>query len=265
MGLVVIEAFNEEVPAGEVTGPPPGRYVRFRVTDNGPGIPMEHRARLFDPYFTTKKNGSGLGLATSHSIVKRHGGQITFQTELGRGTTFDVLLPAASPTTPEILAAEPSMIQGHGRVLMMDDNESLLLFVARVLGRCGYDVEVARDAAACETAFDTALRDGRRFDAVILDLTLPGGPGGLDVLPRLRARDALVPIIATTGYVEIETGAALEERGFAATLPKPFKTQDLTRILHSLLESKRRPSGTAAERENHVAGAGERDQRRAPA
>src|SRR5262249_44480281 len=160
---------------------PPGDYVRVRVRDEGVGIPEKYMKRIFDPYFTTKPKGNGLGLATAYSIVKNHSGLMTVESEVHVGTTFTIYLPAAQTVetpveeTPKVLVeATP----GTGRVLAVDDEDAIRDLVEFTLTRLGYEVSQAATAVQGVEMYEDNLRAGKRFDLVILDLTLPGGMGG---------------------------------------------------------------------------------------
>ena len=161
-----------------------GKYVKISVQDEGIGIPEEYLKKIFDPYFTTKPKGSGLGLATSYSIVKNHDGLITVESKVGAGSTFAIYLPATDKqVASERGRAEPA--KGKGRILALDDEEAICELVKAALTPLGYDVTTVQDGQSAITAYREALDQDRKFDAVISDLTIPGGMGGAECIKRL--------------------------------------------------------------------------------
>ena len=185
-GLVAITARNVRAPGSGVPQElREGRYVEIAVTDAGAGIREEHLPRIFDPYFTTKRKGSGLGLATSYSIVKTHDGAIAVQSEVGKGSTFRVYLPAASGIVPESSTVPPRAPSTRkGRILLMDDEELVLKVAERIVRKLGHDIETAAHGAEALGKYRDAMRQGRPFDVVVLDLTIRGGMGGLETVPQ---------------------------------------------------------------------------------
>jgi PAS domain S-box-containing protein len=215
-----------------------GPYVRVSIADEGIGIPAEHLGRIFDPYFSTKQKGSGLGLATAHSIVKNHGGFLAVDSTLGRGTTVSVSLPAAFVRQAEESAA-PARPASAGaftaRILVMDDEASIRTVAANMLEFLGYDAEVARDGAEAVARYKQARESGQPFDALILDLVVPDGMGGKETIEQLGAIDPAVTAILVTGYSQDRTVARFREYGFKAVVAKPFTLQELNRALRSVV------------------------------
>jgi Response regulator receiver domain/Histidine kinase-, DNA gyrase B-, and HSP90-like ATPase len=144
---------------------------------------------IFDPYFTTKQSGSGLGLATVHAIIAKHEGRITVQSKPDTETTFSVYLPACQLAQPTESGGDQQLQSGSGRILLMDDEEALRILLARILKRLGYEVECARDGTEAIDLYQKAKDSGRRFDIVLVDLIIPGGIGGKEVAARLREVD----------------------------------------------------------------------------
>jgi CheY-like chemotaxis protein len=214
-----------------------GPYVRLRVIDQGVGIPPDRLSRIFDPFYSTKGRGTGLGLAVCHSIVVRHGGQIEARSEPGKGSILEVLLPAR----PGTRAAPPSVAPARqapvrpGRVLVMDDEEPVRRVAQRALAAMGYEVEGVADGAAAVARWREARAAGRPFDLVILDLTVAGGAGGAETLERLRAEDPQVRAVASSGYANAPVMADFRAFGFAAALPKPWSAADLRALVGTLL------------------------------
>jgi signal transduction histidine kinase/CheY-like chemotaxis protein len=223
----------EALTLGEGNGLPlaPGRYVRLTVADEGVGIPPEHLPKVFDPYFTTKQTGSGLGLSTAYSIVRRHGGHIGVRSELGRGTAFTVYLPAAAETPGAPEGREAPVPAGNGKVLVMDDEAMLRDLLAELLPELGYEARFAADGAEAVALYQEAQAEGRPFDAVLLDLTVPGGMGGREALGELRRLDPGVRAVASSGYA-FDTGSPQDQgAGFVAAISKPYRPSDLAAVL----------------------------------
>ena len=234
-GVVRIAACNETVVHGSapVTD---GDYVRLTVTDAGCGIAPENLERIFDPYFTTKKQGSGLGLATVYSIIKKHRGTIVVTSDQAHGTAFRILLPASrraaaprGPTAPVV----PTRL--HGRILLMDDEEPIRKVGGRMLSRLGLAVETAADGAAAVEVFRAALGEGRPFDVVMLDLTVPGGMGGLEALRRMRELDPGVRAVVSSGYSNDMAMGEYRAHGFVGMIAKPYRIDDCANTLGEVL------------------------------
>ena len=228
----VVEVALDNVRAGAGARVTPGPCVRLRVSDEGPGIPADVLPHVFDPFVSTKERGSGLGLAVTHSVVTRHGGAIDVRSRPGEGTTFEVVLPArpgASTVTPP--RSEPAR-RRSGRVLVMDDEESVRRVAQRVLGSLGCEVAVAADGLEAVALWHAAREGGRPFDVVVVDLTVPGGTGGMDVLRRLREIDPQAKVVVSSGYSEPEPGALRE---FSATLPKPYSAEEAIAVVGPFL------------------------------
>jgi len=212
-----------------------GNYVKLSIADQGIGIPPEHLPKIFDPYFTTKEKGSGLGLSVSYSIIKNHGGCILVESRPGTGTIFTVYLPASETAAAEALSAEEPYIKGSGRILFMDDEEMIRLVAGEILGALGYDVEFARDGVEAIERYRKARDAGRPFDAVVMDLTISGGMGGKEAIGKLREYDPGVKAIVSSGYSNDPVMARYGDYGFKDVIVKPYKTAELSRKLHALL------------------------------
>jgi CheY-like chemotaxis protein len=214
----------------------PGRYVRLTVEDRGVGILPEHLPRIFDPYFTTKQTGSGLGLSTAYSIVRRHGGHVVASSTLGRGSTFSVYLPASLSPIPQSREPATDARGGAGRVLVMDDEAMIRDVLADLLPDLGYEAVFAAEGGEAVEKYRAALAQGRPFDAVLLDLTVPGGMGGLETLAKLRELAPAVRAIASTGYASGPVLGDFAAQGFVAAIPKPYRPSDLARVLRAALD-----------------------------
>jgi CheY-like chemotaxis protein len=213
--------------------------VRIAVVDTGPGIAPENRAKIFDPYFTTKDFGHGLGLATVYSIIKKHQGHIEVESEPGCGTTFTVWLPA-SHEAPYVSTGNtpPTMSVLKGRVLFMDDDETIQHMAAKIISRLGPEVDLAQDGSQAVRMYKDALDAGRRYDLVIMDLTIPGGMGGKEAISMLRGIDPTVKAIVSSGYSSDPILADFRAHGFSGMVAKPYDIKDLIRTLQQFLGAK---------------------------
>jgi PAS domain S-box-containing protein len=213
----------------------PGSYVRVSITDTGIGIPEGLVGRIFDPYFTTKQQGSGLGLATSHSIVKNHGGYLSVVSRPGCGSTLSVNLPAAAAADEAPRGWMTYQPSPRGRILVMDDEPEVALVAANMLTFLGHDVEVVHDAEPAVEHYRNALARGRPFDAVMLDLVVPGGIGGRETLALLSEVDPGVKAIVVSGYTRDAAPAGEGEGAVRAFIAKPYTLEELKLTLESVL------------------------------
>ncbi|MDO8721057.1 MAG: PAS domain S-box protein [Syntrophales bacterium] len=214
---------------------PPCAFVCISICDYGSGISKVHMPRIFDPFFTTKQQGSGLGLATSHSIVKKHDGLIHAESELGKGTTFRVYLPASSGQISVPNRERKQLHRGHGRILIMDDEEFILDVVSEMLTAMGYHVIAAINGDEAIAHARSAMQSGQPFRAAILDLTIPGGRGGKETVHALLEIDRDIKVVASSGYSEDPVMSKPSDYGFAGQLAKPYLPSDLILLLESLL------------------------------
>jgi CheY-like chemotaxis protein len=212
--------------------------VRISVSDTGVGIRPEHLGRIFDPYYTTKRRGGGLGLATAYSIVKGHGGFITVSSVPGRGTTVAIHLPAAEQAAVQLSSTRPHL-EGRGRSLLMEHEQSAQAVAVNMLAFLGHDTEVVPDGAAAVERYRSALASGRPFDAVILDLVAAGEFGGRETISRLSEIDPHVNGIIATGYAQDPVAVGFKSYGFKAVINKPFTLQELRSTIDSVLMTPR--------------------------
>lgn len=234
-GRIAVRTLN--MPLGQVNSVnlPAGDYVRVDVQDNGPGIPPENLARIFEPFFTTRAEGTGLGLAMVNSIVAQHGGAIEAASNVGSGTTFTLYFPRAQTASVQEAPQKLSISYGTGRVLVMDDDVDLCAIASGMLEMLGYEAETASSADETITKFRKSRELGRTYAAVILDLTMAGGPGGEDVIGRLREIDPSVKAIVSSGYATEEHAEHYRKLGFVGILSKPYRSGDLGRVLKDVI------------------------------
>jgi PAS domain S-box-containing protein len=235
-GVVQVAASNVTLRTDNPFTLAPGHYVRVTVQDSGHGMPEEHLAKIFDPYFTTKPRGSGLGLATSYSIVQRHEGHIYVESEVGKGSIFHVLLPATEQTAPARVKDAERPYSGRGRVLLMEDNEGLKAAATKILRRLGYEVEGVEGGVEAIAAYQAARSRGEPFDVVLMDLTISGGMGGRETIERLLELDPLVRAVASSGYSTDPIMANHRDFGFRAAISKPFGKNELGEVLQRVLD-----------------------------
>jgi CheY-like chemotaxis protein len=246
-GKIQVSAENITAPVADAPHLDAGDYLRISVCDHGIGISREHLPRIYDPFFTTKKQARGLGLAAAYSIIQRHGGHIAVESAPGTGTNVAIYLPALRPLSPvpapekpslKSAAPEPAADMPNGAhkplVLVMDDDDSIRMLAKMMFKRLDYDVVTAADGEAALDAYDGAIAEGRPFDLVVMDLTIPGGMGGKETIRRLREKDPSVPAIVSSGYSNDPVMASYEEHGFNGVLPKPYTLENMQRVLKQL-------------------------------
>jgi len=234
-GMLRVNAENVSLDAENNRAFPPGEYVKIAIVDSGIGIPKEHATKIFDPYFTTKEKGSGLGLATSYTIIKKHGGDIVVDSEQGRGTTFTIFLPASKQVAASADRASSMLVPGTGRVLIMDDEEVIRDAAGRVLQASGYEVESARDGSEAVELYRSARDAGKPFVVVILDLTVPGGMGGREALQMLLQIDPAVKAIVSSGYSHDPIMANFRDHGFLGVIAKPYRVREMSEVVSKVM------------------------------
>jgi len=211
----------------------PGRYIRISVTDHGIGIPEQHLGRIFDPYFSTKDQASGLGLATAYSIVKNHGGYVSVASKLGEGTTLTVNLPvSAAETVPRPVGRMPAR---GSRILVMEDEANCRSLTVKMLSLLGHSVEAVHDGNAAVEQYTRALNTDHPFDAILLDLIVPSGLGGREALELISEVDPSVKAIMVSGRARNSMPADSEDLGFKAVIAKPFTLEELRTTLRTVM------------------------------
>lgn len=236
-GTIHVRAENIKVGAKDRFGLRKGEYVRISIEDYGCGIPEECLSKIFDPYYTTKDRGSGLGLAISYSVIKKHGGYITVDSKLGVGTTFNIYLSTSKKTPSETKLLEKKLFLGKGRILVVDDEESIREVAAEMLSYCGYEVVLVKDGAEAIKLYKQEREAGSPFDVVIMDLTIPGGMGGKEAITKLSTIDPIVKVIASSGYSNDPIMANFRKYGFSGAIAKPYKIKELSKIVHNVISS----------------------------
>jgi len=234
-GHVWLRAANVVLAGGQIPPLAAGPYVQFEVQDDGGGIPRENLSKIFDAYFTTKKHGTGLGLATALEIVRRHEGQIGVDSTAGTGTTFTLFLPQAGLAADVEARRAPTMRFRTGRVLFMDDDENICKLTARMLESLEYKFDITHKGEEAIALYTRYLNVGRPYDAVIVDLTIVGGLGGEETFKRLRELDRDARVIVSSGYDSEEMAQQYLDMGFCGYLTKPYRTADLGRVLKTVL------------------------------
>ena len=214
----------------------PGRYVVIKIQDQGNGIAPEYLPKIFDPYFTTKSKGSGLGLTMSYTTIKRHDGHITVESEEGQGTTFHIYLPATEEIPQEETGKENQAVAGEGRILVMDDEEILRKVAERMLLELGYEVQCVPDGTEALELYEKAKRSGQFFDAVIMDLTIPGGMGGKETIKKLLKIDSRAIAVVSSGYSNDPIMSNYEKYGFRGVVTKPYRIEELSWVMREVLK-----------------------------
>ena len=212
-----------------------GKYVKITVKDTGVGIPEEHLPKIFDPYFTTKEEGSGLGLATAYSIIKNHAGYIMAESAAGVGTTFYIHLPASKKEIDRVEAVEEKLVSGKEKILVMDDDDIVRDVAGKMLTKLGYEVDFARDGSEAIELYKKSKNSGRPFDVVIIDLTIPGGMGGRETMQKLLEIDPYVKAIVSSGYSDDAVMSNYTNYNFKGVIAKPYRIEELSRTVHSVL------------------------------
>ncbi|MEN8143080.1 MAG: ATP-binding protein [Thermodesulfobacteriota bacterium] len=246
-GLIYLAAENFEHESGDPYILLPGKYIKVSVRDEGEGIEHEVLAKIFDPYFTTKEKGTGIGLATAYSIAKNHGGLLTVDSTPGSGSTFYFYLPVSEQangveTTGRQVVPDQQVggvSSGKGKILLMDDEEIILEVTGEMLRYAGYEIAQSRSGQEAVEEYRQAMATGEAFDAVILDLTVPGeGWGGEKTLEKLKELDPEVKVVLSSGYANDPVMIRFREYGFLAAVAKPYRIERLSKVLGEVLATK---------------------------
>jgi PAS domain S-box-containing protein len=239
-GVVTVTLANRDLAEGEVTPLQAGRYVCVSVRDTGCGIPAGQLSSIFDPFYTTKPEGTGLGLTTAYTIARNHGGTIEVESTRGQGSTFTLFLPA-SPGTVEPAPLEQTLPQGAGTVLVMDDEPFMRELTGQMLQRLGYDSVPAENGEEAVRLAQERCARGRPLHAAILDLTVRNGMGNKEAARRLRSQCEGLALVACSGYSEDPAMLDPVAHGFMEALPKPFQLPQLAAVLARVTAGARIP------------------------
>jgi PAS domain S-box-containing protein len=220
-----------------------GRYIFVSIKDYGVGIPEESLERIFEPYFTTKKSGKGLGLATVYSIIRNHNGHIEVRSKLGEGTIFTIYLPCTEAHDAANLPQEPPAVEAPvatstGKVLVMDDEENIRDVAGEMLSFLGYNVDFANNGEEAAVLYRKAFESSQPYSAVLMDLTIPGGMGGKEAIGILRDMDPDVKGIVSSGYSNDPIMADYKSYGFSGIITKPYKLNELKKVLEGLVAAR---------------------------
>ncbi len=244
-GTIKVSAENTNVEATSSLPLKEGKYVRISIEDQGMGISQEHLQKIFDPFFTTKQKGSGLGLATAYSIIKKHNGHISVESTMEVGTTFHIYLPASGkkavekPVLSKVKEKDMKKMPtiGQGKVLLMDDEDVIRDVISEHLKRLGYEAETAEDGSAAIELYKRAMESGKPFDAVIMDLTIPGTIGGEEVIKKLLKIDHKVKAIVSSGYADNPIMSNFRKYGFSGVIAKPYEIHELNEVLQEVINA----------------------------
>jgi len=216
----------------------PGKYIKITVKDNGPGIPSDILDHIFEPYFTTKDKKHGLGLSTSYIIVKRHNGTIKVESEHGKGTAFYIYLPSIGKYIESEEEKPDHFYKGEGKILIMDDEEEIREMAGIMLQNIGYKVDFAADGEEAIRKYKKQMMLGKKFDAVILDLTVPGGMGGKETITELLKIDPDVKAIVSSGYSNDPIMTKYKQHGFSGVVRKPYRPLELGKVIKKIISKK---------------------------
>ncbi|MBU0711743.1 PAS domain S-box protein [bacterium] len=235
-GIINIKAENITITPENVLPLQNGKYIKFSFEDHGIGIPTHHLDKIFDPYFSTKTKGSGLGLASAYSIIRNHNGLITVESELGVGTTFYIYLPVSEKIVAEKESETGKTLFGKGKILIMDDEDFVREVAGEMVESLGYSAEFAKDGAEAIEFYKTALKSEEPFAAVIMDLTIPGGMGGKEAVRELLKIDPELKAIVSSGYSNDPIMSDCKKYGFVGVIAKPYKLSELGKTLQNITQ-----------------------------
>ena len=247
-GTLTIAGENAIIGSGNGLGLQPGAYVRLTFIDEGCGIPEAHQKNIFDPYFTTKASGTGLGLASTHSIINKHDGVILVNSTVGKGTSFSIYLPSTGKLSEagNADAEAPLAAPDGGSVLVMDDEEMIQELTRAMLGELGYRVQTCYNGAEAIDLYREAREAGTPFSAVLMDLTIPGKMGGKEAASRLIELDPKARLVVSSGYSNDPVMAEPARFGFSATLMKPYTAAQLARVMREVITAQKTGSAGAS-------------------
>jgi signal transduction histidine kinase/CheY-like chemotaxis protein len=236
-GNIEISAINVMIGPGDNIPLKKGKYVKVSIKDHGKGISKRNLTKIFDPYFTTKRGGSGLGLSVAYSIVKKHEGYITVMSNPGKGTTVYIYIPASQKSMPEKKVLKKPLYMGEKNILVMDDEKSVREILSTMLKKLGCEVVCVKDGAEAIIMYKQFQETGKPFDVVIMDLTIPGGMGGQETIKKLIEIDPEVKAIVSSGYSNDPIMSHYQAYGFSSVIAKPYRITELSKILRDVMMS----------------------------
>ncbi len=237
-GKIIVSAQNVAIENSEPGGLEAGNYVQVSITDEGHGMDNDVLANLFDPYFTTKEEGHGLGLAIAFRIVRNHGGNITVESAPRRGATFHVFLGATETEPEEEAAEDPDFIAGSGRILVMDDDPEARETAVKILEKTGYQVVTAKDGERAVNLYKEYMEKGKKFDVALIDLVVPNGMGGVATIKALKKIDPQVKAVIVSAYSEDAAIGNFEKLGFMDAVVKPYKIKEISAVIHEAMKTR---------------------------
>ncbi|HEX3012360.1 MAG TPA: PAS domain S-box protein, partial [Syntrophomonadaceae bacterium] len=235
-GIIRLMAVNISSDAELPASLNPGNYIKITIKDKGIGIVKKHLDKIFDPYFTTKQKGHGLGLATCYSIIKKHDGDIDITSKIGIGTTVNVYLPAYPDQIVESKNSPRFDLHGQGKILIMDDEAIVRDTLGKMLQHLGYTVNTAEDGIQAIHLYQKARQINKPYDLVLMDLTIAGGMGGKEAVKKLLEIDPYARVIVSSGYSNDPVMSDYKKYGFCGVLPKPYEIQAVSKVLYELLD-----------------------------
>ena len=239
-GRIDIFARNLEIKRGNELMLAPGSYIQLTIKDNGPGITAKNAGKVFDPYFSTKHKGSGLGLSVALSIIEKHNGKITVDAKPDKGTGFYIYLPASDKTPASTEKTDTPIFSGRGRILVMDDEDFIRDISILMLSEMGFDVDTAKDGNEAIDLYQKSMDAGQPYDAIIMDLTVPGGMGGKETIQALAGMDKNVNAIVSSGYSTDPVMSNYRAYGFKGAIKKPYMMQEMSEALEILFRAERK-------------------------
>ncbi|MCV9386584.1 hybrid sensor histidine kinase/response regulator [Reichenbachiella ulvae] len=240
-GILKVNLSNVEMDKNDHPNLEEGKYLKVVIADNGIGIEPHDLDQIFDPYFSTKEFGNGLGLATAYSIIIKHRGFINVSSVKGEGTVFEILLPATDSepeTVKKPLKQNGSTLNNSSpaRILVMDDIEMLRKVITRMLEADGFEVFATGEGKTAIEIFAASIANGTPFDVTILDLTVPDGMGGVETIDQILKIDPNARVIASSGYANHQAMSEFKHYGFKNIITKPYTNDELLKVINEVLE-----------------------------